>query len=70
MNHSPGTIKSARRTHASRPRPWAILGGSRVVAAAVIVLALFQPWKLWVDDRVDEAAPVGAVQIPAGCRGY
>jgi len=29
------------------------------------VLALFQSWKLWVDDRVDEAAPVGAVQIPA-----
>jgi hypothetical protein len=40
-----------------------------VLAAAAIVLALFQPWKLWVDDSVDEAAPVGAVQIPGTVAG-
>jgi hypothetical protein len=43
-----------------------ILGVFGVVAAvAVVALALFQPWKLWVDDKVDEAAPVGAVPITA-----
>ena len=31
--------------------------------AAAVMLALFQPWKLWVDDKVDEAAPVGAVPV-------
>ena len=40
-----------------------------VVAAAAVVLALFQPWKLWVDDSVDEAAPAGAVQIPGSVAG-
>ena len=40
-----------------------------VLAAAAIVLALFQPWKLWLDDSVDEAAPVGAVQIPVSDAG-
>jgi hypothetical protein len=33
------------------------------VIAAAVMLALFQPWKLWVDDKVDEAAPAGAVPI-------
>lgn len=43
-----------------------ILGGGAVVAVmAAIVLALFQPWKLWVDDKVDEALPAGAVPITA-----
>jgi hypothetical protein len=30
------------------------------VVVAVVALALFQPWKLVVDDRVDEAVPVAA----------
>lgn len=35
------------------------------VAAVVVValgagLAYFEPWQLWIDDTVDEAAPVGA----------
>jgi hypothetical protein len=29
-----------------------------------VVLALFQPWKLVVDDRVDEAVPVAAPRAP------
>jgi type II secretory pathway pseudopilin PulG len=33
----------------------AIVGG--------VGLALFQPWKLWVDERVDAAAPAGATPI-------
>jgi hypothetical protein len=37
-----------------------------VVAMAMGVgLALFQPWKLWVDDTVDQAAPAGASPIAA-----
>jgi Electron transfer DM13 len=56
----------------SEPRRWwsrrrvaALAFG--VVAATVIAvgLALFQPWKLWIDDKVDEAAPAGAVPITA-----
>jgi hypothetical protein len=43
-----------------------ILGvGVVLVAIAAVVLALFQPWKLWIDDKVDQAAPVGAVPITA-----
>lgn len=43
-----------------RPRwPWAVLAG--LLAVGAVALALFQPWKLWVDDVVDEAAPDFAV---------
>jgi hypothetical protein len=39
-----------------RPITWIMLTALVVVAAAG--LALFQPWKLWVDQTVNEAAPV------------
>ena len=35
------------------------------IAMAAVAMALFQPWKLWVDDPVDEAAPADAVAITA-----
>lgn len=55
---------SRRMSVHRRWRRWVILGGGAVFAVlAVIVLALFQPWKLWVDDKVDEALPAGAVPI-------
>lgn len=34
-----------------------------LLAALVIGLALFQPWKLWVDDTIDQAAPAGAAPV-------
>ena len=47
-------------------RRWVILGvGGFVAVALAVVLALFQPWKLWVDDTVDQVAPTGAVPITA-----
>lgn len=47
-------------------RRWALLGAAVVLTAGgAIGLALFQPWKLWVDDKVDQAAPAGAVPITA-----
>lgn len=48
------------RTRPPRRRPlvWTLLAIGAVVA--VVALALFQPWKLVVDNRVDEAAPVAA----------
>ena len=47
-------------------RRWVLLTVGGVAAIAVAgALALFQPWKLWVDDRVDQAAPAGAVPIAA-----
>jgi hypothetical protein len=46
------------------PHRWLILGVGGVIAVALaVVLALFQPWKLWVDDTVDQVAPAGAVPI-------
>ena len=33
------------------------------VGAAAVALALFQPWKLWVDDTVDQPPPAGATAI-------
>lgn len=58
---------------ASAPRPRRgvrrarVLGGVGVAlaGAAAYALALFQPWKLWVDDVVDDAAPIGAVVVAA-----
>ena len=48
------------------------MGRKGVLAAAVVVallavagLVAFQPWKLWVDQKSDEAAPPGAVTAPA-----
>jgi len=50
----------------SGSRRWWILGATAITATALaIALALFQPWKLWVDDRADEAAPAGAVPVAA-----
>ncbi len=47
-----------------RPNAVTVLAVGAVVAVAA--LALFQPWKLVVDDRVDESAPVAAApQEPA-----
>ena len=62
---SAGADRHARRTTGSRRRRWAILGAGGVLTLAAIVMALFQPWKLWVDDKVDEAVPVGAAPITA-----
>jgi hypothetical protein len=42
---------------------WTLIAAGVVVA--VVGLALFQPWKLVVDERVDEAAPVAAPTAPA-----
>jgi hypothetical protein len=39
--------------------PAAVLGGPLLAVA----LALFQPWKLWIDDKVNESAPVGAAPV-------
>jgi hypothetical protein len=46
----------------TRPLLWTLLAIGAVVA--VVALALFQPWKLVVDDRVDEAVPVAAQPAP------
>lgn len=45
-----------------RPIAWVIL----VVGAVglVVTLALFQPWKLWVDQAVDEELPTAATTSP------
>jgi hypothetical protein len=48
----------------SRPRASFVAPVAAVlVIGAVAALALFQPWKLWVDERVDAVAPAGAVAI-------
>jgi hypothetical protein len=44
-----------------------LLIGAGVVLAGAITFGLiwFQPWKLWVDDRVDEALPAVALAQPS-----
>jgi hypothetical protein len=47
-----------------RRRPVASASGAlALVVAAGLLLALFQPWKLWVDQTVDQAAPEGATVV-------
>ena len=49
---------------APRRRRWLLLGAATIAAAvAAVGLALFQPWKLWIDDTVNEATPAGAAPI-------
>ena len=55
---------SVLRTWIRRPITW-IAVGVVVVAAGAVGLALFQPWKLVVDDTVDEAAPAVADVAPS-----
>jgi hypothetical protein len=55
---TPEPMTTRRR---SRATLFAVAAGAAVLVAGVAVaLALFQPWKLWVDEKVDEAAPAGA----------
>ncbi|HXV92968.1 MAG TPA: DM13 domain-containing protein [Pseudonocardia sp.] len=53
--------RTSRRPLLRRPITWVVLAAGVVVAVAA--LALFQPWKLFVDQTVDEALP--AVSAPA-----
>jgi hypothetical protein len=55
------------KTEAERRRRRVLLGAAAfvVIVAGFVGLALFQPWKLWVDDTVNEAAPAGAVAVTA-----
>ncbi|MEU7905764.1 DM13 domain-containing protein [Actinoplanes sp. NPDC049118] len=43
---------------ARRRVTWLVLAAGAVVVA--VVLPLFQPWKLWVDETVDEPPPAAA----------
>ena len=47
-----------------RPVVWTLIAIGAVLV--VVALALFQPWKLVIDDRVDEAAPVAAAPPAPG----
>lgn len=61
--------RTTRRPLLRRPITWVVFVVGAVVAIAA--LALFQPWKLFVDQSVDEAAPVvtGAPAGPAAPAG-
>jgi hypothetical protein len=50
----------SRRPLLRRPGVWVLLGVLAVVGA--VGLALFQPWKLVVDETVNEAAPAGLAE--------
>jgi hypothetical protein len=45
----------------ARPLTWALLVAGAVLVAALLIL---EPWKLVVDDRVDEAVPSAAPVAP------
>ena len=47
-----------------RRRPVASASGAlALVVVAGVLLVLFQPWRLWVDETVDQAAPEGATVV-------
>ncbi|OLT06992.1 hypothetical protein BJF90_15180 [Pseudonocardia sp. CNS-004] len=46
----------------TRPLVWILIAAGAVLA--VVALALFQPWKLVIDERVAEAAPAAAAAAP------
>jgi hypothetical protein len=46
-------------------RPAVVVSLLAALVAVVVGLALFQPWKLWVDTTVDEAAPPGLPPVAA-----
>lgn len=39
-------------------RRWLVVAGAALAALIAFVLVWFQPQKLWIDDRVDEPAPL------------
>jgi Electron transfer DM13 len=51
------------RTLLLRPRTWIGLAVGLVLAA--VALALFQPWKLWLDTTVNEPPPAAAAAAPS-----
>jgi hypothetical protein len=51
------------RTLIRRPVTWVALAAA--VVAVAVALALFQPWKLWVDRTVDEALPGTRTEVVA-----
>jgi hypothetical protein len=60
------SLPRSRRPLLRRRTTWAVLAVA--VVAAVVGAAVFEPWKLVVDERVQEAVPAGAaapVGIPA-----
>jgi hypothetical protein len=52
------------RSLIKRPVTWIVLAAGAVAAA--VALALFQPWKLWVDQTVHEAPPSAAQPAATG----
>jgi hypothetical protein len=56
----------ALRPDANRPRRrwrWVVGIGAPLLVLVGLGLAYFQPWKLFIDTTVDDAAPVGAAPI-------
>ena len=47
-----------------RPVIWIVVTAGAVAAA--VALTLFQPWKLWIDQTVNEAVPPSAARPAAG----
>jgi hypothetical protein len=63
--HSDGmNLAKPRRSPLRRRLLWA---GALVATIAVVVAALvFEPWKLFVDERVQEAAPAASTELARG----
>jgi hypothetical protein len=47
-------------------RPAVLVAVAVLVVLGAVALWLFQPWKLFVDETVDEAAPVATAPVVAG----
>ncbi|MGH9273134.1 MAG: DM13 domain-containing protein, partial [Acidimicrobiales bacterium] len=60
LDPPPSTAGGAAR----RRRRWLWIAAALVVGCAAFVLYWFQPHKLFVDDRVDEAIPTATTEAP------
>lgn len=60
------TVATAARSWLGRPVTWIL--ATVLAIAALVGLAVFQPWKLWIDETVHEALPSVTV-APAGAGG-
>lgn len=60
MRTNPSAPAETTPARARSRRRWILAVLTVAVIAAVVGLAAFQPWKLFIDKRVDESLPAGA----------
>jgi hypothetical protein len=61
-----GMASGTRKTRQSRKKRVLLVMAATLAIVLVAGLAWFEPWKLWINKTVNEAAPAGSVLIAQG----